>query len=87
MQWTLRMALTLDGRRVMGIARYTKKGWNPTWRQNRSGNRGTQVDSGRCINGHYMNFVLVLLQVPAPYTAPAIVSAALANARVSQCGS
>ena len=85
MFWTLRMALLLDGRGTMGIARYSQRGWNPEWHEDRPRGRGTQVDSNKCINGNNHNFVLVLLQVPAPYTAPAIVGAAYRNARVTEC--
>ncbi len=80
------MALLLDGRGVMGIARYKQKGWRPEWQQNFPPGRGTQVDSRRCINGYYWHFALVFLQVPPLYSAPPIVAAALNNASVTQCG-
>ena len=75
MWWTLRMSLISCDPGAMAIGRFKKRGWGPRWRANVPRLRGTQVDSRRCYNGTYMNFVVVLLEVPPPYIAPSLMAA------------
>lgn len=69
-QWTLHMKLDHGRFSTVAYQTHIRKGWNPQWLQNMGPHQspgGTQIDSYRCVNGTYLNKIMVVFSVPPPF--------------------